>query len=452
MPDMLHLKPEEIDTTEKRSQYSVCVVGCERSGIIYALLFAKAGFKVTCADENQSLVKSLAKGRATLFSRGFDPELRGYIRTGTLSATSNLQSVVSCSDIVVLTGTLKVDDKGKPYFSEVEKSCKQIGSSVQRGALVIYTGAPRFGFTEEVVKETLQSVSGFKAGQDFGLAYANTYVPEGEADTEAISEQELLVAADDKASLTAASIVLSTIAKDGIRQAANTKLAELTTLFAFARRNVTVALANELAILCENAGVDYFETLKLTKLECRESDFAPAIDLKGMNLWTQLLLESAENLGDKPGLLDLARRVHEDMVRHAVVLTQDALRDCEKTLRRSRIAIFGASGPGTSGVAFVKMLEAKGARINLYDPSGGRNEESESTNAPKRNLTEAVENCDCIVILSAKDQFRRLNLKGLRSAMRTPAAIVDLAGVVNQERVRGEGFLYRGLGRGVERE
>ena len=231
MPDMLRLKTEEIDTPEKRSKYNVCVVGCEQGGMVYVVMFADAGFKVTCVDVDQNLVKSLAKGMAPISQRGLEPKLKSYVRTGTFSATSDLQTAVAHSDIVVVTGTLKNDDKKNADFSEIGKNCKQIGSSMHRGTLVIYAGAAGFGSTEGIVKETLETASGFKTGQDFGLAYVNAQVNERELHAEAIGEQELLVAANDKASLDAVSAVLSTVAKKGVRQAANMKIAELTTLF-----------------------------------------------------------------------------------------------------------------------------------------------------------------------------------------------------------------------------
>ena len=72
--------------------------------------------------------------------------------------------------------------------------------------------------------------------------------------------------------------------------------------------------------------------------------------------------------------------------------------------------------------------------------------------APKRNLNEAVEGSDCIVILTADSRFKRLNLKNLRAVVRGPAAIVDLAGIIEPEDVEKEGFIYRGLGRGSEKK
>ena len=63
MPTVLHLKPEEIDTNEKRGKYTVSVIGCGQKGVLYAIAFAEAGFKVICTDADQSVVKHLSKGK-----------------------------------------------------------------------------------------------------------------------------------------------------------------------------------------------------------------------------------------------------------------------------------------------------------------------------------------------------------------------------------------------------
>jgi UDP-N-acetyl-D-mannosaminuronate dehydrogenase len=97
-------------------------------------------------------------------------------------------------------------------------------------------------------------------------------------------------------------------------------------------------------------------------------------------------------------------------------------------------------------------LEAKGAKINLYDPLFSKNEAADLPRVPKRNVNEAAEGSDCIVLLTGHDQFKRLNLKNLRAMMRTPAAIVDLAGILEPQKVEKEGFIYRGLGRGTEKK
>ena len=117
MPDTLHLKPQDIDTVEKRVGYKVCIVGCGQPGVHYALAFAEAGFKVTCTDANQSLLKHLTQGRATFSERALEPEFRSYVRAETLKVTSDLKSVVAQSDMIILTATVKSSFLAKPSMS-----------------------------------------------------------------------------------------------------------------------------------------------------------------------------------------------------------------------------------------------------------------------------------------------------------------------------------------------
>jgi len=160
-----------------------------------------------------------------------------------------------------------------------------------------------------------------------------------------------------------------------------------------------------------------------------------------------LLLESADSINAKLRLPALSRQINEDMVKHAINLSQDALRSCGKTLRRSRVAVLGTIRANNATGIFVKMLELKGAKVNLFDPVS--KSESLGTTVAKSSLNEAVEGTDCIIILTRKEQCTNLNLKKLKPLTRAPSAIVDLAGVYEPQKAEAEGFLYRGLGRGT---
>jgi nucleotide sugar dehydrogenase len=446
MPTILHLKPEEIDTNEKRGKYTVSVIGCEQKGVLYAIAFAEAGFKIICTDADQTLVKSLAKGKNPFSDRETESKLKSFLRRGQLSVTSELKNAVSQSDIIIMTLTAKIDDKKHPDYSEVENTCKQAGAALRQGALFIYGGVAGVGFTEGVIKETLENTSGLRMGEDFGLVYNPIQFLDQQL-CASIASQELKVAAIDRTSLDAATTVLGTITKNGVKQILDVKTAEAALLFTIARQDANLALANELAGFCESAGIDYFKTLKL--VDACDSSFSPTVAAEENN--TYLLIESAENLNAKLRLPALARKINEDMVRHAVNLTQASLRSCGKTLRRARVAVLGSAKTETT-MLFVGMLEKKGAKTRLYDPLLSKSEQSSMARVVRRNLKEAVEGADCIVLLTKQNQFKRLNLKKLRAAMKMPAAIVDLAGTIEPQKVERQGFTFSCQGRGVEKK
>ena len=448
MPAVLHLKPEELDTDEKRGKYTVSVIGCDEKGVLYAVAFAEAGFKVVCTDADQTLVKRLAKGKTMFYDREIEAKLKNFLRRGRLSATTELKNAVSQSDIVVMTLTAKIDGKNHPEYLEVETVCKQAGTALHKGALFIYGGTAGLGFTEGVIQEALENTSGLRVGDDFGLVYSPIQLFGGQLSA-SIADSELKVAAVDKTSLESAANVLGTITRKKMKRILGVKTAEAAFLFTIAKQDANLALANELAVFCENAGIDYFEALRL--VDAQERDFSPTVEAKADCInEAYLLLESGENLNAKLRLPGLARKINEDMVRHAVNLTRDALRGCGKTLRRARVAVLGAAKPAT--LMFVEMLERKGAKTSLYDPWLPKTELANMARVFRRSLKEAVEGADCMVVLNEVGRFKRLNFKKLRAVMKMPAAVVDLTGLIEPQKAEDTGFTYRGLGRGWEKK
>ena len=389
MPPVLNLKPEDIDTNEKRSKYTISIIGCGQNGILLATAFADAGFKVICTDANLSVIKKVTRGKTSFTGPEIEGKLKGLINSGQLNVTSELKKAVAQSDIIIITVAAKVDDKKKIDYSDAVASCKQVAAALHAGTLVIYCNIAAFGFNEGIMKETFENTSGLKVGQDFGLAYIPLQTSDAKY-TSQLSNLELKVAVTGKTSIDAVANILKKIAKN-VKEINDIKTAEIATLFAVARKDASTALANELAVFCENANIDYFEVSKL--LDGNDPSFWPTTVEEENKKEAYLLLESAENINAKLRLPLLSRQINEDMVKHAVNLTQDALRACNKTLRRARIAVLGTVNQPTG--IFVKMLELKGAKVSLYDPLA-RRESLDLGVVKSSSLNESVEGTDCI--------------------------------------------------------
>ncbi len=441
MPSILNLKPEEVDTNEKRSKFTVCVIGCGQKGILYANAFAEAGFKVICTDADPTVIKKVAKGKTPNSQPEVEAKLKSHLNSGQISVNNERKKAVSQSDIIIITIGAKVNEQKKTDYSLIISACKQVGASLQKGTLVIYGGIAGIGFIEGTLKETLENTSGLKSVQDFCLVYN----PILSADS-SITNLELKIAASDQTSLNAASTILKTITKK-VKEINDIKMTETAILFTVAKQDANRALANELSVFCEIANTDYFKILKLLELD--DQSFWPTIVEEENRNEAYLLLESAENLNAKLKLPSVARQINEDMVKHAVNLTQNSLRRGGKSLRRAKIAVLGTANPVSATGIFVKMIEQKGAKPSLYDPILKRG--PQEWRVVKTNLNEAVEGTDCIVILTGQEQFRNLNLKKLKALMKTPAAIVDLIGIFEPKKVEAEGFIYCGLGRGTDK-
>jgi len=450
----INVRPEEIEAHEKRADFTACVIGCDEVGLYHSILFAEAGFHAICADLNPTATACVSKGKTPFLTNDLESALRRHLKSGQLTVSADINSAVSCSSIVVVAKLAEVDGKKSVDYSKIEKALKKVGSSLRQGSLVIIVRLVGIG-TMESLEETLENASGLKTGTDFGLAYS-PHLPIGSRELVRNADYVRVVAASDKESLSAASKIIEIITKDFVKKLESMKTAETAALLDLAWNQVGIALAYESALLCEKVGADFCEISSIQRSEPKDS---PAFHVQLDSLSHEklsLLLEDAENLNIRLRCAAAASEVARELPKHVVDLTRDALKSCGKTLRKAHVSVLGfsetanARGPAKGVVVEVlKSFEAKSVRVNLYDPYMSGDALAESCGEFKKTLTEAVEGSDCILIFAAHDQFKRLNLSKLKALMKKPAAIVDLECILDPGKIEKEGFVYRGLGRGV---
>ena len=456
MSSAINIKPLEIENNEQRGKYTVSIIGCGRIGVLHACLFANVGFKVICADTNQAIVDNILKSRVPFLKNEIEPIIRKHVNDGRLKATNDLKSAAAQSEIIIVAVPVTVDEKGRTDYSNLERALKQVGSSLRKGTLVIITSIVRIGATEGLLKEILEGVSGFKVGTDFFLAYSPVLFPERQT-LKTLSNYRRIVATADKNSLEIASTILGAVSKTGVAKAYNLKTAEAMVLFEATYEYAKTALANEFALFCEKMGVDYLAVQNLAKTNPNSGIVPPTLACENSDGALHILLDEAENLDLKLRVSKAAAETNVEALKNAANLIREALKSCGKTLRRAKLSILGVSQtpnimdvPKSSVKKLGEMFETKGAKISLYDPYLSSKASIELKQASfKKSLTEAVEGADCIIIFTGHDQFKRLNLKKLKLMAKMPAAIVDFEGVVDPGRAEAEGFIYRGLGRGV---
>jgi UDPglucose 6-dehydrogenase len=119
MPPVLHIKPQEVESSEKRSKYTVCVVGCGHKGIFYANAFAQAGYQVTCTDANPNVTKKVTKGKTASSKPQEEAQLKGHLNTGQISVSSDRKQAVSQGDIIVIAIGVRLDGQKKIDYSPI---------------------------------------------------------------------------------------------------------------------------------------------------------------------------------------------------------------------------------------------------------------------------------------------------------------------------------------------
>jgi UDP-N-acetyl-D-mannosaminuronic acid dehydrogenase len=450
MSRIMKLAAKDLESPEKRREYTVCVVGCGRTGLVTACLFAEAGFNVIGVDSSSHTVHQLKRGKSPFIESGLRKFIEPHIKNSRFRATTNLRKAVSESDIIIIGVPSAFDKKKKPDYSRLEKTCRDVGMSLTAGSLIIFQNTMGPGMTETVAKETLENASGLEAGTDFGLAYSST-LNNSMHPSKDVSNGTKVVGGITKRSLKVACFILDTITKGEIVRVKDVKTAEAVKLLEEAYKDVNIAFANEFAHFCEKAGIDCVKVrniinpLKFSRMaglhKSRDSYF---------------LVEEAEAVDVKLRMLSLATKINDETLDHAIRLVRDALRSCQKSLRRSKISVFGISSlPNRKRAAnsatkkLVNQLKKRGASVKVYDLFFSHKELLSMGYSAEASLSKTVEGADCLVVAVAHDRFRRLNLRRIQMLMKQPAAIVDMGQVVDPVKAERVGFVYRGFGRGV---
>jgi len=454
MPTAMTWKETDVDTHEKRGKYTISVIGCGKTGLSTACLFANAGFKTVGAETNPYVISLIKKGKAPFVEQRLNKLIKKHAKGERLTVTKHVKEAVSKGDVIMFAVSTPTDPKKKPDYSHMEKTCIEMGMGLRSGSLVIVESAVGPGVTETFFKESLEKASGLRAGTDFALAYSPISALSHYTFQE-IATRPRVVGALNEQSLRVACLVLSFITKAEIISVRNIKTAEAINLFESVYGDVNNALANELAHFCEKAGIDFLECQKAISARLPCSMPIPDLTTGYLSSEPYLLFEEAENTDAELRLVTQARKINEEMLNRTVHLTRDALRSCGKSVRRARILVLGVSGRANVKEVshffvrdLVTTLNKKGARVRVYDPFFSLKELAELDYQVERTLGKSVEGADCLLIVVGHDRFKRLNLRRIKFLVRKPAAIVDVCNVIDPDYARKEGFTYLGVGRG----
>ncbi len=446
----MKLAGKDLESPEKRREYTVCVVGCGRTGLVTACLFAEAGFNVICVDSSRITVHQLQRRKSPFTESDLRKFIESRIKDSQFRATTNLRKAVSESDILIIGVPASLDKKKKPDYSRLEKTCRDVGMSLNSGSLIIFQNTIGPGITETLAKEILENASGLEAGTDFGLAYSST-LNNSTHPSKDVSNGTKVVGGITKRSLKVTCLLLEAITKGEIVRVKNIKTAEAVKLLEEAYKDVNIAFANEFAHFCENAGIDFVKVrniinpLKFSRMAglhtSRDSYF---------------LVEEAEAVDVKLRMLSLSAKINDETLDHAIRLVRDALRSCQKPLRRAKISVFGISSlpnrkkaTNSATKKLVNRLKKSGVSVRVYDPFFSQKELLSMGYTAEASLSKTVEGTDCLIVAVAHDRFTRLNLRRIQMLMNQPAAIVDMGQVVDPIKAEKAGFVYRGFGRGI---
>jgi len=167
------------------------------------------------------------------------------------------------------------------------------------------------------------------------------------------------------------------------------------------------------------------------------------------------LIEAGEYNNSKLRIARLARKVNDQLPSHIIRLVVRSLRDCGKSIRRAKVAVFGASYKADvknleySPVhLLVERLAKKGAEVKVYDPFFTSEELKKAGLPAARGLKGTLEKADVLLITVAHGEFKKLNPRSIARLVKRPAAVIDCGYTLDPRRIEEEGMVFRRIGTG----
>lgn len=383
----------------------VGVVGQGYVGLSLACAAADVGFRAMGLDVDGDRVEDLAAGRLTV--PGVNETLyRDGLASGRVEFTTERDRIAQCEVILVCVPTPLRD--GSPDLSFVEEACRTTAEHLSPGALVVLESTTYPGTTEERVQPLLES-SGLRGGRDFLLAYSPERIDPGNSEYGLRNTPKVVGGVTPEA--TGAAALFYEQLTEKVVVVSSCRAAELSKLLENAFRHVNIALANEMAMLCRDMGIDVWEVVDAAAT--KPFGFLPFYPGPGVGGHcipldsTYLAWQVRRDAGRQFRILELAEDVNGQMPTYVTHRIGDALNDAGKALKLARILVLGVTYKSDVGdlrespaIKVIGQLMRRGAEVSFHDPyvsEIGVN----STILARSELTERhVAGADCVAILT----------------------------------------------------
>lgn len=450
---LIDATPEELAESLVRGEVTVAVVGLGRIGLPTAVSFADAGANVIGIDIDPRVVSEVSKGRSKFIDEpGLNELLNKAINNGKVEATTEIERAAK-ADVVIVAVPTPVNEEKVPNYSYINSACSDLSKNLRRGSLVVIESTVGPGYVEKAIVPLLESGSGMRAGEGFGVASCPERANPGNILRDMKHVPRIVGGIDAKSSEMAAALYEKVFGVKAVK-VSSPKVANAAKLMENIFRDVNIALANEFALLFERLDIDTDEVIKACSTKYNFVPHFPGAGVGGPCLPSNsyYLISEGMRVGNIPYLVRMAREINDRMPGHVVELIAEAMNEVNKTIRGSRIAVLGVSyKPNIRDLQLSPMekvcakLREMRAELTLFDPYY-RGEVIFGIEAAS-NLEGAVRGADCILVGTAHREIRDVKMELFAKLSKMPAALVDTSQVIDPREAKKFGLIYRGVGR-----
>lgn len=359
----------------KNKELTAGVVGLGYVGLPLAVEKAKAGFKTVGFDVQESKVDMVNAGH-NYIGDVVDEELSKLIETGMLSATNDF-SFIKDVDFVAICVPTPLDSHQQPDINYVRSSAELIAKYMKVGTIVVLESTTYPGTTEELLKPILEKGSGLECGKDFYLGFSPERVDPGNAVYKTKNTPKV-VGGIGKDAVDVIAAVYEAVLDSDVFKASSPAVAEMEKILENTYRNINIGLANEMAILCNKMGIDYWEVVDAASTKPYGfQPFYPGPGLGGhcIPLDPYYLSWKAREYGFHTSMIESSMMVNDKMPEYCVERAARILNEKKKPLNGSKVLVLGVAYKAdiddyreSPALDLIDIFKRRGADVDFYDP------------------------------------------------------------------------------------
>jgi UDPglucose 6-dehydrogenase len=427
----------------------VAVAGAGYVGLVTAACLAELGNDVTCVDIDESKISQLNSDIIPIYEPGLDGLAVKNRKSGRLAYSTDLKAAIKNSEIIFICVGTPPKENGEADLSHVENVARAVAEAMDSYKVIVEKSTVPVETGEKVAK----SIRAYNIHRvDFDVVSNPEFLKEGSAVSDFMHPDRVVIGCGSERArqimkklyepLNAPILFTDIKSAEIIKHASNSFLA------------TKISFINAIANICEMAGADVEKVAEGMGLDKRigRPFLNAGIGYGGFCFPkdAEAFIKIAEKLGYDFRLLKATQEINSFQKKNFVKKIEKAL----WIVKNKTIGILGlAFKPNTDDMRFapsidiIGELQREGAKIKAYDPEAAEKSKGVLNNIEYcSNPYEAAKDADALVILTEWDEFRALDMKKIKSAMKHPL-IIDGRNIYNPEEIRKEGFTYMSIGR-----
>lgn len=434
----------------------VCVVGTGYVGLVVGTCLAEMGNDVICVDNNLQKLSQLEKGIVPIYEPGLEELIKVNVAEGRLNFTSNLQEAVQKSLVCfIAVGTPQGED-GQADLKYVYEVAKSIGQSINDYKVIVDKSTVPVG-TADAVSKIIKEHTNI----EFDVVSNPEFLKQGAAVDDFLKPDRVVVGSNSQKATEIMQELYSPFLRTGNPVIMmDVKSAEMTKYAANSFLAVKISYANEIANICEQVGADA-EMVRIGM--CSDKRIGSQFLFPGLGYGgscfpkdVKALLKTAKNNNCDYQLLQAADDVNK---KQRQVFINKILNKFGNDLSGKTFAVWGlAFKPKTNdmreapAITIINALLERGAKVQAYDPKAVESAKEIFGNkiTYSKSAYEALNDADCMLLLTEWNEFRRPDFDKIKSLMKN-YVIFDGRNQYNSKRLLEKGFEYYQIGKQTDK-